>query len=234
MNSLEKKAVSPVESGYTNKVWRTNEGTVVKKYRNFSVGSIIYFILNLVFFRQFVTAKKRIEAEKKVREVMSEEYNFPKIINEEYPWLEMEEVKAQSMAEIINQGEIDAKKAGKQFGKMVKAFHSEECYRNDWNLEDVFLQDDKPVMVDLEFGGAHATELRKKVDRVFLLYQSRLMDSRDFQKFYRGLSTHVDVSRFEVFLGFFAAFFTAMIYFWDDGKPYFVLKNWYRWKISYD
>lgn len=231
MNDIREKAVSKIKSGYTNEVWRTDEGTVAKRYRNFSIGSIIYFLLNLLFFRELATARRRIETEKDVRKKMSEVYDFPDILHEQYPWLELELIEGSSVSDSLENGEIDPEKAGKLFGGMASTFHRNDCYRNDWNLEDVFLKNGRLIMVDLEFGGVHTTELRKKVDRAFLMYQSRLMSADKFEGFYKGMQKEIDISKFEVILGFFAAFFTALIYFWDDGKPYFVIKNWYNWWI---
>lgn len=225
MNQLKREIDSEIEEGYTNQVYLSNEDTILKKYRRYSIGGIGHSVRELLFFQNIVCLEDRINMEYLVRNKVEDEVKYPHILDQEDNWLEFEKIDSKSVFELLEDEKSDAEDLGKKVGETMQRLHSQGIYMTDWALDDVFLVDGEILILDFEFAAIGKNKLREIFDEISVFSQLGNFDADTIKKFVSGLREFKNMGKIVVLTGFFVSFLFNLIYFWDDGKPVKVLKN---------
>ncbi|MFB6145559.1 MAG: hypothetical protein ABEJ99_03570 [Candidatus Nanohaloarchaea archaeon] len=214
-----------IEEGYTNQVYRTDRGTVLKFYCDNSLGSLFHMLRELIVGQRLMKAPRRIEAEKEVRRVLGNDFRFPRIVDEGDDWLEFELIEDRSVSEMMDKEPTSSWRLGRQVGELMNGVHAEEVFLSDWALEDMIVTDQGLALMDFEFGGKIDQSSRVKHDRISLFTRTAALETGPYRDFMDGFRSEVSIHKSTVLSGFLVSFFFNLFYVWKDGRPGNVLKN---------
>lgn len=179
----------PVDQGWTNRVYRTKEGTVIKVFSNhmfealiFGIADILHGKLNMPFKGERL--QKEIEMKKSLKE---KEYFVPEIIKVYSNALEMEEIEGYSLAELFKEeGPEQLDETGQKIGRLIARLHKQKFSLGDATFENFYINGDQVYTIDHEYGSLNSDFFDRERDVIHILSDALEQEHGKYEAFREG------------------------------------------------
>ena len=184
-----------IDKGDTNKIYLTDEGTLIKVFQDHSLPVIVRTVGYLLAGRwSRMGAEDRIRREVKIRDLMEElDVQYPRIIRREGKYVEIDYIDGETVDDILEADPDRAESLGEEIGAALKKVHGEDVAFGDLSLGNIMIENEEMYFLEFEFGEVEADYFDRFVDQMTLLMDLRTMEKQVYSGFRDGFES---VNRF--------------------------------------
>lgn len=183
------QASKPVDEGWTNRVYETPEGTVIKVFSRHIFESLIFGVADFLHGKINIPFRgERLQKEIDIKESLREKgYQVPQII-EIYPnAIEMEQVEGKSLAKLVKHAENEqVRNLGTRTGELLSGLHSENCSLGDATFENFYIHEEKICTIDHEYSSKNSDFFDRERDVIHILSDALEQEREKYQAFREG------------------------------------------------
>ncbi|MEF8880400.1 MAG: hypothetical protein V5A72_01045 [Candidatus Nanohaloarchaea archaeon] len=183
------KDSNPVDNGWTNRVYETSEGTIIKVFSTHFFEALIFGSVDFLHGKSNIPFRnERLEKEVEMKQTLEKKgYSVPVIIEVYSNALEMERIEGKSIANVIEELDLEeVRKLGEKTGDLVSSLHSEQISLGDATLENFYIDSDKIYTIDHEYGSLNSDSFDKERDVVHILSDALEQETEKYQAFRKG------------------------------------------------
>lgn len=209
------QASKPVDEGWTNRVYETSEGTIIKVFSTHFFEAVFFGLADILHGKlNFPFRNERLQKEVDVKNSLSDKgYKVPEII-EVYPdALEMEKVKGESLAGLLREERMEeSKELGNRTGELISGLHSDNFSLGDTTFENFYVLEEEVFTIDHEYSSLNSDFFDKERDVIHILSDALEQESGKYKAFREGFEeAYRKFSRPELFFAVIFSVFTSMM-----------------------
>lgn len=186
-----------LEEGDTNQLYLTEDGELIKFFPDFSFPLIVQSLGSLLIGRiNYLNARKRIEAEIKLRERLSElDMNYPEIVEQGENWLQVEYIEGEPLSSYLENNPSKSYEKGQEIAETMEKLHRNSVILEDWDLNNILVRDGEMYFIDLEYGRFSDRMIDRRTDPINMLMVLRTLDKEIYAGFVEGFRQKYFLSR---------------------------------------
>ena len=205
------QASKPLDEGWTNRVYETSEGTIIKVFSTHIFEAVIFGLADILHGKpNFPFRRERLQKEIEVKNSLTESgYEVPEVI-EVYPHaIEMEKVEGRTLSELVEDAEIEeVQRLGRRTGELISGLHEKDFSLGDATFENFYIHDEKICTIDHEYSSMSSDLLDKERDVIHLFSDALEQETGKYKAFREGFEeAYRKFNRPEMVL---AAFFSVL------------------------
>lgn len=193
------KETEPIKEGWTNRVYRTDQGTIIKVFSQHKLESIIFATADILHGKLNIPFREnRLEKELEMKQKLSEkDYKVPKIIQKSEKAIEVEEIQGNSLKQDLEgKGLEKIMENAEIVAKFLKQLHEDNFSLGDASFENLFIKNKEVYSIDHEYATDNSDRWDKKRDIIHIYSdayklnrEKREIFLEEFQKNYREIKT---------------------------------------------
>lgn len=182
----------PVDEGWTNQVYETSEGTIIKVFSNHFIETPIFALTDLLHGKiNYPSKKERMQKEKDSKKFLkSNDYAAPAVLNEYSNALEMEKISGESLRTRLQ--DLDSEQTfqiGLKIGELIAELHSKDFSIGDATFENFYLSEDRIYSIDHEYSSLNSDFIDKERDIIHVISDAIEEKPDTYRKFREGFET---------------------------------------------
>lgn len=187
-----------IQKGWTNKVYKTKEGTIVKVFSKHKFQSIIFATADLLHGKLNIPFREnRLQKEVEMKQKLSEKnYKVPKIIQTSKKAIELEEIQGNSLKQDLKENNLEKSRLKARIvAKFLKQLHKDDFSLGDASFENLFIKNNDIYSIDHEYTTSNSDKWDRKRDIVHIYSDTyQLSDDKreifleEFQENYREIT----------------------------------------------
>lgn len=186
---MDPEISEPLDGSLTNKLVRTQVGTVLKEFSEkpgMSYVQALGRVPGLNFERQ--DQEDRIENEKNFREFISDyDIDVPDILGDEGNYVEFERLDGEDLNDYINRNPGEAEHYGGEVGEFLNYVHRNNSAVTDLRVNNFMVQDSSDLaFLDAEYFVDDANLWEREMDIITLVSSLKQVDSEPYKSFREG------------------------------------------------
>lgn len=186
-----KPQLTPRTDSLTNKIWETDNGTVIKYMatRSWTI-EIMHLIQALLLDFDFKNRDSRIQNEKDAKQLLAQlGIQTPRILGHKNGFIEMEKLPGKPLSQHLLESDIgDCFRAGLRKGFELKKLHDHGSAYVDCRCGNTLVDGDTLYSLDHELFQPQAGRLFQELDLMTLTATAKLLPTDKYAPFMKGIS----------------------------------------------
>ena len=207
------KSSEPVEKGWTNRVFETPEGTIIKVFSSHFLEALFFGLFDLSHRKLNIPLRgERLQKEIDVKKDLRRDgFEVPEIIEVYSNAIEMEKVEGADLREVLQDGSSEeVREIGYKTGKLFSGLHDAGYSLGDATFENIYLKGGNFCTLDHEYASSDSDFFDKERDFIHLL--SDAMEHESYSAFREGFEeAYREFNRPELVLAASFSVFTSLL-----------------------
>ena len=180
------KEAEVLGGGNTNKVYLTEDETVIKIFSRHSFDVLVMassYLMLLGKFR-YLSPEQRIENEIEARRLLETNLEIPEVIKSEGKFFEYKYLEGESLLKALSTS--NAEMFGEKLGTAMKTSKSQGLALVDCKLNNFIVADEEICLIDLELSNSDPASIEHRISVWTMLMSAKTLDSELYQDFLKG------------------------------------------------